>query len=257
MDRPATTRDRPSGIPRPSRLPVPRSGVRPSPSRENLQQSKLGISNPRLRSTPSREVLSAPSSKRAALGALSTQKSFSQLRNSSLATNKPENGRVQPQLVDDGTPGGTSRSLSSTETMASSAEASEMKEEQAAEQEIMGESHHAARPSLSERAIESLQNVPDSPAIRRRTSNFFNPESPMRPPSSGTQSSRPGSSYSSTMRPPSRTNSSRPSSRSGQTTQPSTVSYDVAFNRSLLGNHRSVIILTSLLRIRADFCFTR
>lgn len=72
-----------------------------------------------------------------------------------------------------------------------------------------------SRPSLSERAIETLQNIPPSPALRRRRSSFFNPESPMRPPSSGNVSSRPGSSHDASMRPSSRSNGSRPSSRSG------------------------------------------
>lgn len=73
-----------------------------------------------------------------------------------------------------------------------------------------------SRPSLSERAMDTLQNIPSSPAIRKRTSSFYNPESPMRPVSSGTQSSRPGSSSQNdtVMGPPSRTVTSRPTSSS-------------------------------------------
>ncbi|KAL9060172.1 MAG: hypothetical protein Q9162_000786 [Coniocarpon cinnabarinum] len=45
-----------------------------------------------------------------------------------------------------------------------------------------------SRPSLSDRTIESLSNVPPSPATERRRSSFFNPQTPMnvpqRPPSS-------------------------------------------------------------------------
>ncbi|TID25304.1 L domain-like protein [Venturia nashicola] len=39
----------------------------------------------------------------------------------------------------------------------------------------------ASRPSLSERTIESLALIPPSPAIRRRKSSFFAPDSPMAP----------------------------------------------------------------------------
>lgn len=71
------------------------------------------------------------------------------------------------------------------------------------------------RPSLSERTMETLQNIPSSPAMRKRGSSFFTTDSPMRPTSSGTQNSRPGSSSDGSMRPPSRSVSSRPSSRAG------------------------------------------
>jgi hypothetical protein len=71
------------------------------------------------------------------------------------------------------------------------------------------------RPSLSERTMETLQNIPSSPAMRKRGSSFFTTDSPMRPTSSGTLNSRPGSSSDGSMRPPSRSVSSRPSSRAG------------------------------------------
>ncbi|KAE9983223.1 hypothetical protein EG328_010164 [Venturia inaequalis] len=55
----------------------------------------------------------------------------------------------------------------------------------------------ASRPSLSERTIESLALIPPSPAIRRRKSSFFTPDSPMaplsRPESSVGYNSRPTS----------------------------------------------------------------
>lgn len=55
----------------------------------------------------------------------------------------------------------------------------------------------ASRPSLSERTIESLALIPSSPAIRRRKSSFFTPDSPMaplsRPESSVGYNSRPTS----------------------------------------------------------------
>ncbi|KAI0204464.1 hypothetical protein F4808DRAFT_343319 [Astrocystis sublimbata] len=55
------------------------------------------------------------------------------------------------------------------------------------------------RPSLSERTIETLANLPSSPAVNRRTSNFFDTPASRRPPSKGSvtsrPASRPGSSY--------------------------------------------------------------
>jgi hypothetical protein len=68
------------------------------------------------------------------------------------------------------------------------------------------------RPSLSERTIETLSNLPSSPAIRRRGSNFFDASGSKRPQSKGSVGSRPGSSYQSD-RSDGRT--SRPSSRTG------------------------------------------
>ncbi|MCJ1370791.1 hypothetical protein MMC20_002004 [Loxospora ochrophaea] len=57
-----------------------------------------------------------------------------------------------------------------------------------------------SRPSLSDRTIETLSQIPPSPSPRRRRSSFFLTESPMRPPS----------------RPASAMNHSRPGSRSSQ-----------------------------------------
>ncbi|KAJ4150551.1 hypothetical protein LMH87_011297 [Akanthomyces muscarius] len=68
------------------------------------------------------------------------------------------------------------------------------------------------RPSLSERTMETLANIPSSPALSRKSSSFFDPARPRS--RSGSVSSRPGSSYNSdgSGRPPSRS-SSRPGSR--------------------------------------------
>ncbi|KAI0509707.1 hypothetical protein F5B22DRAFT_312605 [Xylaria bambusicola] len=49
------------------------------------------------------------------------------------------------------------------------------------------------RPSLSERTIETLSNLPSSPAIKRRGSNFFDVPGSRRPQSKGSVTSRPGS----------------------------------------------------------------
>jgi hypothetical protein len=72
------------------------------------------------------------------------------------------------------------------------------------------------KPSLAERTMETLQTIPSSPAVKRRTSSFYGTDS-TRPTSSGRVSSRPGSSQQvhTLMRPPSQS-SSRPASRAGQ-----------------------------------------
>ncbi|KAI0969593.1 hypothetical protein F4678DRAFT_439428, partial [Xylaria arbuscula] len=49
------------------------------------------------------------------------------------------------------------------------------------------------RPSLTERTIETLSNLPSSPAIKRRGSNFFDAPGSRRPQSKGSVASRPGS----------------------------------------------------------------
>ncbi|KAI1273902.1 hypothetical protein F5Y07DRAFT_374866 [Xylaria sp. FL0933] len=49
------------------------------------------------------------------------------------------------------------------------------------------------RPSLTERTIETLANLPSSPAIKRRGSNFFETAGSKRPQSKGSVASRPGS----------------------------------------------------------------
>ncbi|KAI9820206.1 MAG: hypothetical protein M1827_005828 [Pycnora praestabilis] len=55
-----------------------------------------------------------------------------------------------------------------------------------------------SRPSISERTIETLSQIPPSPSPRRRQSSFYSSESPMRPPSRAASAmgngSRPGSS---------------------------------------------------------------
>ncbi|KAI1408678.1 hypothetical protein F5Y13DRAFT_204670 [Hypoxylon sp. FL1857] len=79
------------------------------------------------------------------------------------------------------------------------------------------------RPSLTERTIETLAQLPSSPAFKRRGSNFFELEPPRRPQSKGSVGSRsrppsrPGSSYqsdNSTVR--SARSLSRPGSSAGQ-----------------------------------------
>ncbi|KAK2017360.1 leucine rich repeat family protein [Colletotrichum eremochloae] len=77
------------------------------------------------------------------------------------------------------------------------------------------------RPSLSERTIETLQQLQSSPTLSKKTSTFFDPDGTMRPRSrAGSGHSRPSSSYTSdgSMRPASR--HSRPGSSSGADENP-------------------------------------
>ena len=195
MDQSTNTNiSRVSGLPRPSKLPVPRAGMRHSPSRENLQQSsRLSVVNPRLRDAPSREnpsssTLSKPrlpsttSRIRGTTPILPRKASDDTLfRNSS----KPflrEGGGGLAREGGTSAPGGFGEQASSRKSI----------------------------PSLSERAMETLQNIPSSPAIRKRHSSFFNSESPIRPTS---RSSRPDSGYQNDMGLPARSVSSRPCSR--------------------------------------------
>ena len=205
----STSSSRPSGLPRPSRLPVPRAGLRPSPSRESLQQSRLSVVNPRLRNAPSADQLSSLSSSKPRVSSTS-----SRARESSAAYHHDRDVFAQPLKH-------TPR-IASHERLSRKPSNSVLREEQVQRPDLERDGEMAveeqysrkSRPSLSERAVETLQNIPSSPAGRKRTSSFYNPESPMRPPS---RSSRPGSSYQNetSMGPPLRAVSSRPTSSTG------------------------------------------
>lgn len=227
-----STTNRPSGLPRPSKLPVPRAGLRPAASRENLQQTaRSNIVNPRLRSVPSRDQLSSSiSSKPRGL------QTPSKTRDSSIG---PRDRNVSTGTIVHTPPGQQVSRRPSHNTLFRKPSRNFSGDDQVRldtrgggegvfqEDDIMEESERqllseaalarGARPSLSERTMETLQSIPSSPAVRKRGSSFFRSNSPMRPPSSGFQSSRPGSSHHSdgSMRPPSRSVSSRPSSSGG------------------------------------------
>lgn len=192
---------RATGIPRLSRLPVPRAGLHPAASRENLQQlarSTANVVNPRLRATPSSSNFRA---------------SVSPLRrdpgvpiNNIDTSKEPHELWGRDDIATDRRP-----SLPQAEDRGSSDLSGE--ENGARGDDVEASSNRRSRPSLSERTMETLQNIPASPAVRRRKSSFFNAESPAR----SSQSSRPGSSYQNdtSMGPPLRSANSRPSSSSG------------------------------------------
>ncbi|RAL63455.1 hypothetical protein DID88_003875 [Monilinia fructigena] len=203
MDNTTVNKPRPSGLPRPSRLP------RPSASKENLQQQHLlrptnTIVNPRLRSAPSRDQLSAstPPKQRIKAPAASRLPPRPVQRRIS-------NGSFQkPQTVDEE----QFRPISSEEEDVKGHRFSPVVSD---DEGGISESS-VSRPSLSERTMETLQHIPPSPAARRRQSTFFVSQTPQRSVSRASSSSRPGSSYQNdgSMRPPSRRSaSSRPTSR--------------------------------------------
>ncbi|KAI9051270.1 hypothetical protein LZ554_005371 [Drepanopeziza brunnea f. sp. 'monogermtubi'] len=198
---------RPSGLPRPSRLPV--LSLRSASSRENLQASRtVGISNPRLRSSASRDTLSSAYAKPRAPSTTSKRSSpiaprerdFSgstvihtpavaqtlQSRASEdVLFRKPSRPFLQPQPAQ----------VESKEDYGAIAE----DDGAAMESTKPKGASRKPRPSLSERTMETLQNLPSSPAhTRRRGSSFYKAESPMRPPSRAV-SSRPTSSAGSGM----------------------------------------------------------
>ncbi|KAJ5632265.1 hypothetical protein N7490_008604 [Penicillium lividum] len=145
-----------SGIPRlASRLPLPTStaskSVRPSPSRDRLQADP-GLDDRRLRRPSYESLLKKPTTTRYSPAKLRTETLQSQEEISS------EDGTFTPE--DAGSVFGEEESVS-------------------------GETRGRTRPSLSslsERTVETLSQIPPSPASVRRTS-FFNGASPIRSPS--------------------------------------------------------------------------
>ncbi|PLN81214.1 leucine-rich repeat protein [Aspergillus taichungensis] len=171
---------RPSGIPRlASRLPLPTSSasrtIKASPSREKLQADP-GLNTSRLRRPSEEPVFKKPLPKYSApprpRSSLQPGRDVSQTRTS-------DGGRSE------GDGGWDEISQSDVESLSGDAE-------------FRGR----ARPSLSERTMETLAQIPPSPASSRKSS-FFNATSPMRSPS------RQSSVMSNYSRSPSRSSSSR------------------------------------------------
>ncbi|KAL0933787.1 conserved leucine-rich repeat protein [Colletotrichum truncatum] len=258
---------RTSGIPRLSRLPVPRSAapapkpapaVRPSPSREGLNSG--GLRNPRLRPAASRDQLApAPALKkpeprptpkprreipppatrkpetRPSAGTLKTARSVPRLNANEPAFHNPP---TPPEDTEDiiiprsaSLTQVPSESLSAAPASGPTPDVPLLPEDTSppASNDVDNEYQNFGtpkqkfkpRPSLAERTIETLSQLPSSPALNKKPSSFFESDGVTRPRSraaSGT--SRPGSSYTSdgSMRPPSR--HSRPGSSSGPEENP-------------------------------------
>ncbi|KAL2063076.1 hypothetical protein VTL71DRAFT_6148 [Oculimacula yallundae] len=193
---------RPSGLPRPSRLPVP--SLRNAPSRDNLQasrQSSLAI--PRLRSSASRDTLSSTYSKPRIPSTPNRQSTIAARErdvSTGSAVNSPAALQLRKKASQDVLFRKPSRPVMRVEPVQRA-----MREEQEIFEEddgpIVDEDIQTydlprsskPRPSLSERTMETLQNIPSSPAVRKRGSSFYRNDSPMRPPSRQV-SSRPTSS---------------------------------------------------------------
>jgi hypothetical protein len=197
------TPTKPSGIPRLSRLPVPLAGpsqgLRPSPSREKLEADP-GLSVSRLRTARSRDSVSSISPKHPSplaadvngsagnngkVSVLGRKVSLPRLSNSGVASSSKASRDVvfkkppvrPPSRQREESTNGTN-SFQNCDELHGSADSARRK----------------LRPSLSERTIETLSQLPPSPSPRRRQSSFYSTASPMRPSSAMSNGSRPGSS---------------------------------------------------------------
>ncbi|KAL2759957.1 hypothetical protein ACRALDRAFT_2050398 [Sodiomyces alcalophilus JCM 7366] len=260
---------RQSGIPRPSRLPQPRStgssstipsssiprtsSLRHAPSRDNLSGS---LPRQRLRTTPSRDQLTRPtvrtttsstgnvrnisSSRRNAPEMTTVRSSSARPASRTLASStsirKPSPSMAGSMSIPTTSSGPSEKSTfipvtssPPTRHVSSSASASNQSPIESqlqlgtAETVVAYDTRPArsakSRPSLAERTMETLSQIPSSPALSKKTSSFFDPDGSRRPRSRAeSNASRPGSSYasdaSSFMRPVSR-GRSRPGSSSG------------------------------------------
>ncbi|KAI2466287.1 hypothetical protein F4781DRAFT_357475 [Annulohypoxylon bovei var. microspora] len=265
------TGSRTSALPRPtSRLPVPRSNVSnvsvttsipqiqqpPEPTRGRPTQpvNANNARNPRLRGTPSREQINAPSTvrrtQRSAAPPVSSQANRRDLGTGSrsvsrgsghIAGKDSRDIREEPfkkPLVPRRRPSTQSISLASPSPSSQDALSPEEDDDDVAVESLppltrssdedvtfdtLRSKPRKPRPSLTERTIETLSQLPSSPALKRRGSDFFGADAPRRPQSKGSMGSRsragsrPGSSYQSdgsTIR--SARSLSRPGSSSGQ-----------------------------------------
>ncbi|KAL4803927.1 hypothetical protein BDV18DRAFT_33408 [Aspergillus unguis] len=182
MNQQPRTPSRPSGIPRlVSRIPLPTSttssSLRPSPSRDRLRADP-GLKVARL-SRPSEEPEFKKPLPRIA-PSRNIQNGYQQKRVVSVAETSDGVGQENEGLP------GVDVSSEADPTILQDAEP-----------------RGRIRPSLSERTIETLSQLPPSPAPSRKPSNAFNPTSPMRSPS------RPPSSMTGYSRSPSRSSTSR------------------------------------------------
>ncbi|KFY37800.1 hypothetical protein V495_06938 [Pseudogymnoascus sp. VKM F-4514 (FW-929)] len=201
-----------SSIPRPSRLPIPSQSLRQSTSRSSLRSSTNTIPVARLRPQQSRDLLAS-------------QATSAYDRDVDTAVRTPQKAPVLRSKT-------SNNAFKELQSRYEPAPTSTIQAE-IPEDRTQGEPRsRKPRPSLSERAQETLAHIPPSPVVNRRKSSFFNPESPMRPPSRSTNGSRPGSSYENDgkMRPPSRQAASRPGSSAGYNNQAVPIDFRASTN---------------------------
>ncbi|PWY64753.1 L domain-like protein [Aspergillus heteromorphus CBS 117.55] len=190
---------RPSGIPRlTSRLPLPTSAadksVRPSPSREKLQTDP-GLNANRLRRPSQEPVFKKPLPKYTV-----PRKPF------------PDH-RQRRDVSQTGTSDG-----GISEADGASHRSLHLEADKTTAYEAEPRGRNSTRPSLAERTIETLAQIPHSPRPSSRQSNFFGATSPMRSPS------RPPSTMTSYSRSPSRSSSRQPSGADFLARPPSSMS---------------------------------
>ncbi|KAA6412844.1 MAG: hypothetical protein FRX48_03837 [Lasallia pustulata] len=203
---------KPSGIPRLSRLPLPRA-TRAEPLKDPGQDCPAlpsrGLNVSRIRSKYSTNSIKDTPSVGPSRGSKITGKSHTN-------NNRDPSSSVallsEPSSIGHSVEGPSARlpppGQDATETTVSTT--AELDGNQELLQEHQGSygslqqpksrdifDQRRPRPSLSERTIETLSHIPPSPSPRRRKSSFFTMESPMRPPSrpaSALNRSRPTSS---------------------------------------------------------------
>ncbi|KAI1322579.1 L domain-like protein [Xylariaceae sp. FL0255] len=231
-----------SNIPNPS---TPTRGLRkiPTPSVENLRAppstTTSSLRNPRLRPAASREQLNSPRPQRpdALLTSSQTSQRDSRARNGSLSQGSPQRPSQSQTAVDSTFKRPLAPRRRPSSQLSHAAQLSMAVPEdglvqdssptdytsehpplpQPTEENLTFESLAAKpfkpRPSLSERTVQTLSNIPSSPALKRRGSSFFETAGTRRPQSKGSSVSRPGSSYQSDEH-------GRPQSRPGSSSDP-------------------------------------
>ncbi|KAK1573568.1 leucine rich repeat family protein [Colletotrichum navitas] len=240
---PATVRPSPSRESLNSSLRNPR--LRPAASREQLGPAvapKQPVSS-RIASKPPTREIQPPSSRKSELrappAALRTSRSVPRLKQKEPLFNKPPTPPEEPETPALSRSASLSRRSSALHSLTPefepavpdlpplpSATSPPAATHDAASPDLPGFDTPKAkslkpRPSLSERTIETLQQLQSSPTLSKKTSTFFDPEGTVRPRSrAGSGHSRPGSSYASdaSVRPTSR--HSRPGSSSAADENP-------------------------------------
>ena len=194
MDRSSdsATVHRASGIPRVSRLPTPRQA-----QTANFQASRNNVENGTISSndfsTPSRLPLH-----RTAISSLPTRTPSQTARVLQSKGFKNHSARTQEDSFEEVSvrQRAENEGLTSLPNSGAPYVPGEVLSNDASQPTTTTKKIRKPRPSLSDRTMETLSQIPPSPSPRRRQSGFFSGESPMRPPP----------------RPPSAMNRSRPSS---------------------------------------------
>ncbi|KAK5142927.1 hypothetical protein LTR32_004834 [Rachicladosporium monterosium] len=229
MDQPTITTPKPSGIPRFSRLPVLRTkssqtfthppeipdNYRPAAATPKLQKRASAASLPKASQALAKAAIPATGARPRPI--ISGSKSYERpatgtLRGLTRPSSRGNQQRAPPAApkraqTDDEENHDRLGSLNGFHTASrqgSHDDSSPIEYEEPAhlnEEMFRPRDRSKSRPSLSERTMESLQNMPSTPKDRRRSS-FFSPESPMGPPlrpasalsRNGSSRSRPGTS---------------------------------------------------------------